>query len=390
MSKFQRVLLFILLFGTMLIFGMVENFKGVSFPLIRGEFGASWEQMGLMISMISIFYTGFSVLAGIFLGRFGVKPSYLLGFSIISAGFLAVFYLPGFFLTASALLLASAGFGFFEISINALASKLFVKRAALLMNLLHSFYGFGAVIGPIAAGYIAGSVGLSWRHAYLFTLPVSLALLIPAIIIRFPEDPRDIGVEQEKRSSFFDTLRSPLVWLMAITLSIMVTVEMSSANWGTMYFQDIYGFDPNTDGATFLSRFFMLFTISRLICGFAIEKIGYMRALLGAAIISSLVFIIGFLLGETGILVLPALGFFAAIYWPTLMAVTFIRFGKDAPIFSGAVIAISGIFFASIQFLTGLINSYFGSAWGYRSNLVYSVILIALLVVLQKKLVDSK
>ena len=390
MNKTQRVLLFILLFGTMLIFGIIENIKGVSYPLIRGEFGASWEQMGLMVSMLSIAYTGFSILTGIFLGRFGVKPSYLLGFSIISAGLFVVFFVPGFFLASIALIFAVSGFGIFEISINALASKLFIKRAALLMNLLHSFYGFGAVIGPLAAGFIAGGAGLSWRHAYFFSLPLVLALFIPVIFVTFPKDKPAGGLAAEGsagRISFFYTLRSPLVWLMSITLGIMVVVEINSANWGTMYFQDLYGLDPNTDGAAFLSRFYILFTISRLICGLIIERIGYIRALLGAAIIAAGIFAVGFLLGEIGIYVLPALGFFVAIFWPTLMAAAFVLFGKNAPIYSSAVIAISGLVYAGIQFLIGHTNRIFGPAWGYRSSLIYAVILVILLLLLQKKVV---
>ncbi|MDR2501053.1 MAG: hypothetical protein LBD37_08255, partial [Treponema sp.] len=75
MTKPQRLLLFYLLFGTMLIFGLIENIKGVSFPLIKTEFNASWEQQGLLVSVLSFSYVGFSIVAGIFLGRFGIKPA---------------------------------------------------------------------------------------------------------------------------------------------------------------------------------------------------------------------------------------------------------------------------------------------------------------------------
>ena len=122
------------------MYGLIENIKGVSYPLIREEFNASWEQLGLMISIFSVGSTGFSIIAGIFLGRFGIKPSFLLGFTSLCVGLFSVFFMPGFFLAATALFVAFAGFGFFEIGMNALASRLFVKKAALLMNLLHSFF----------------------------------------------------------------------------------------------------------------------------------------------------------------------------------------------------------------------------------------------------------
>jgi fucose permease len=397
-KNLRRVLLFILLFGTMLIFGIIENIKGVSYPLIKEQFNASWEQQGLMVSMLSIAYVGFSVIAGIFLGRFGIKPSFLFGFSALCAGLFSMFFMPGFFLTAAALFVVFAGFGFFEVGINALATRLFITKAALLMNLLHSFYGIGAMIGPKAAGLIAGDARFGWRYVYLFSLPLALAFFIPTIFIRFPEEnPGTDSVAGQSstegfsplkipRKSFFDALKSPVVWLMSVTLGLCVTVEMSTSNWGVMYFNDVYKINPNTDGASFLSAFFLLFTVSRLVCGLFVEKIGYMRTLLFSAFIVLAVFTAGFLLGEKGIYLLPSLGFFVAQFWPTLMAVAIVSFGGDAPVFSSAMIAISGLLNAAIQFIIGLTNKIFGPAWGYRSTVVYTLLLIVALGMLHRKL----
>ena len=395
MNKLQRILLFVLLFGTMLLFGMIENIKGVSYPLIKEEFGASWEQQGLMVSMLSIAYVGFSIVAGIFLGRFGIKPSFLFGFAALCIGLVAAFFMPGFFLAAAALFVVFAGFGFFEIGINALASRLFVTKAALLMNLLHSFYGIGAMIGPRAAGIIAGSAHFSWRSVYLFSVPLALVLFIPAIIVRFPEDgPESVAIDgsgnsaadSAGRKSFFDALKSPMVWIMSLCLGLAVAVEMNSSNWGPMYFQDVYGLNASTTGASFLSAFFLVFTVSRLVCGPLVERIGYIRTLLGAAFIVLAIFAAGFFLGERGIYVLPALGFFVALLWPTMMAAAIVFFGRDAPVCSSAIIAIGGLINAAVQFIVGLTNKFFGAAWGYRSTLVYTALLILVLLVLRRKL----
>jgi fucose permease len=393
MKKYQRVLLFVLLFGTMLMFGIIENIKGVSYPLIKEQFNASWEQQGFMVSMLSVAYVGFSVIAGIFLGLFGIKPAFLFGFSALCAGLFSVFFMPGFFLTASALFAVFAGFGFWEVGINALATRLFITKAALLMNLLHSFYGIGAMIGPKAAGLIAGNAGFGWRYVYLFSLPPVLAFFIMAIFIRFPEEAREVRESAAEthlpavsRKNFFDALKSPIVWLMSSALGLAVAVEMSTSNWGVMYFNDVYKINPNTDGASFLSAFFMLFTVSRLVCGLLVEKIGYMRALLFSSFIVLTVFIAGFLLGEKGIYLLPSLGFFVAQFWPTLMAVAIVSFGRDAPVFSSAMIAISGLLNAAIQFLIGITNKIFGPAWGYRSTVAYTLLLIAAFCLLYRLL----
>jgi fucose permease len=393
--KLQRALLFFLLFGTMLVFGFIENIKGVSYPLIKLEFGATWEQQGFMVSIISTAYVSFSVIAGIFLSRFGIKPSFLFGYAALGIGLVSLFLMPGFSLVTGALFLVFAGFGFFEIGVNALASKIFVTKAALLMHLLHSFYGIGAILGPKTAGIIADNTHFGWRHVYLFSLPLVLLLFIPAILVRFPETHAEIGdtattTDTAPHKTFFDALRSPMVWLMSVALGLAVVIEMSSSNWGPLYFQDIYSFNPSTDGATFLSAFFLVFTLSRLICGPFVERIGYIRSLLASALLIFTIFVVGFCLGEKGIYVLPALGFFIAMLWPTLMAVAIVHFGKDAPVFSSAMIAIGGLINAAVQFLVGLTNRIFGSAWGYRSSLVYTVLFIIALLLLQHKLKDFK
>lgn len=392
MTKPQRILLFYLLFGTMLVFGLIENIKGVSYPLIKAEFDASWEQQGLMVSVLSLSYVGFSIVAGIFLGRFGIKPAFLFGFAALSLGLFSVFFMPSFLAAAFSLFLIFAGFGFFEVGINALASRVFTAKAALLMSMLHAFYGMGAIIGPRAAGLLTNTAGFGWRSIYLLSLPLALILFIPGIFTRFPEEPHihsageDGGSASVRRKSFLDALRSPLVWFFSATLGLAVIIEMNSANWGPLYFQDVYGLDPRTGGAAFLSAFFMVFTLSRLICGAFVERIGYLRSLIGLACIILVIFIAGFCLGSRGMYVLPALGFFVALLWPTIMALAIVCFGHDAPVMSSAMIAIGGTINAVVQFLVGLTNRFFGPAWGYRSSLIYTLLFIGVLIMLRKKI----
>jgi fucose permease len=387
-TKIRKIILFILLFGIMLIFGFIENVKGVSYPLIKTEFNASWEQQGLMVSILSVSYVSFSIIAGIFLGRFGIKPSFLFGFAALVLGLVLVFFMRNFFDIAAALFLVFAGFGFFEVGLNALASSIFVKRAALLMNLLHSFYGIGAIIGPKAAGFIANNTGFGWRYVYLFSVPLALLFFIPVIFASFPgiKTSANGSITEYRRKNFFDALRTPMVWLFSVILGLAIIVEMNSSNWGPLYFQDVYGFAPRTGGAAFLSSFFIIFTISRLTCGIVVERIGYIRSLLGLPLVIFAIFICGFCLGAKGIYVLPALGFFIALLWPTIMALAVVSFGNDAPVFSSAMIAIGGTINAAVQFLIGMTNRIFGPAWGYRSSIVYAALLFGALIMLSRKL----
>jgi fucose permease len=394
-GRIHRILLIVITCGTPLIFGLMENIKGVSYPLIKTEFGASYEQQGGFVALLSYSYVFFCLIAGVFLGRFGVKRSLLAGFLCSIFGVLLVYFMPGYVTIGAALFLVYAAFGFFEVGVNALATQVFKSRTALLMSLLHFFYGAGAIIGPKAAGFFINTAGFSWRHIYLFTLPLALALFIPALFTRFPNDAGEGAApapdgggksEAEKPLSFFGALKIPIVWLFSVMLGLMEVVEFSSANWGGLYFQDVYALDPRTDGAAFISNFYILFTISRLVSGFAIEKIGYMRSLFIACFATVLIYALGFGLGVRGIWVLPALGFFIAIMWPTVMAVAMKFFGSQAPVITSAIIVLSGAVNSGIQFAVGLTNRFAGAAWGFRSCLGYAVVLVAVLFFLNSRM----
>jgi fucose permease len=208
---------------------------------------------------------------------------------------------------------------------------------------------------------------------------------VPSILTRFPQQEEDgAGKTTVKRASFFTALKTPMVWIFSLTLGIMISVELCSGNWAGLYFQDVYHLDPKTSGASFISNFYIFFTISRLLGGFAIEKIGYMRSLFIATLAAIVTLIVGFGLGAKGIYVLPILGFFVAMFWPTLLATAAGYFRNDAPVMTSAIIVIAGTINSGIQFLMGLTNRIIGPAWGYRSALLYAVLILATLVILTR------
>jgi fucose permease len=275
----------------------------------------------------------------------------------------------------------SAAFGLFEVSTNALATQIFITRAALFFSLMHFFYGAGSILSPLASGYIAAA--FNWRMIYLLSIPLVFVFFVPSVFTAFPKTD-EAGKAGAKKASFFTALKTPMVWVFAAALGFMVGVEMCSPNWAGLYFQDVYNLSAETSGAAFVSKFYIFFTLSRLLSGFIIEKIGYIRCLFIAAFAAILIFLAGFILGSKGIYVLPALGFFVAIFWPTLLASAMVYFRQDSAVMTSAIIVIAGLINSAIQFAIGLTNRLIGPAWGYRSGVIYAVLIIAALLVLSR------
>jgi fucose permease len=372
----------------MAIYGFIENLKGVTYPLIKTEFAVPYDRQGLMVSLVSFAYVLFGAVGSLLIARFGVKRAMITGFATMLAALGAVFITPTYPSTAAALIATGAAFGFFDVGVNALGTQVFTSRAALLMNVLHCFYGLGSSLSPRIAGAV--SAGLGWRYTYLLPIPVLLLVFIPTLTARFPDQETPEGPARPGRGGFTGTLRDPMVWLFSLTLGLLVVVEVGTANWGGLYFLDVYGVDPAGSGANILSVFFICFTLSRLLSGFLIEKAGYIRSLLGASLGALAVMGLSFALGSRGLYIIPLLGLFVAIFWPTTIAVAMGYFGPRSPVVTSVMIVIAGVLGGGAQLLIGLTNRLFGPAWGYRSCLAYGLLALAALLALRRGIQHGK
>ena len=370
--------LLVLIYATMLLFGTIENIKGVSLPVIKEAFGAAYDEQGGLVSFSWYGYVLFGMVATFTVQRFGSRQSLLFGYILVAAGCAATVFAPSFLTVTLALMVLWMGLGFFEVGTNALATAAFSAKSAILMNLMHFFYGLGAVLGPKFAGTLIDSFHVSFRGVYLIALAPVLAVMLVVIL---PKSRAMASAEAEGPTmTIAGALRNPYVWLFSACLGFMEVIEFGAANWGGLYWKDVHGLDPATVGATFVSVFYLFFTASRLLSGFAIEKIGYVRSLALSLLALLLLYAVGFSLGQGGLWVLAGTGFFVAILWPTLICAAMVVFRADAPIATSVVIVVSGSINGLGQLGTGLINEYIGKEWGYRFSMLYVLIALALIL----------
>ena len=159
----------------------------------------------------------------------------------------------------------------------------------------------------------------------------------------------------------------------------MEVIEFGASNWGALYYRDVYGFDVTKEGALFVSMFYILFAVSRLLSGFLIEKIGYFVSLSSSLVIVIVIYVVGFLCGPHGRWVIPFTGWFIGIMFPTYMCLLMQIFGAESSRISSIVIFLSGATNGLVQLLIGSINECIGNEWGFRCNVIYTLIPFILL-----------
>ena len=377
---------------TMFFFGVIENVKGVTFVLIKDIFQVSYDAQGYLVSMSWYGYVIFCLVCAFVIDRYGIKTAIVSGHALCLLGCIITPFMNHFVPVIIALMVVWMGFGFFEVGYNAFATVLFTENSAIYLNLMHSCYAFGAIVGPLIASWLVSLLNDSYKGVYKALAGAMLVMLIVTIVIPFSplkeRQAKKEGSESESASSSHLTVWGvfciPEAWLCSLTLGFMEVIEFGASNWGALYYRDVYGLSVTKEGALFVSMFYILFAVARVTSGWFIERLGYYTSLFASLVIVVVIYLVGFLCGVNGRWVIPFTGFFIAIMFPTFMCVLMKIFGNDASIVSSVVIFLSGATNGLVQLVIGYINEYIGNAWGFRCNVLYTVIPFVLLLFVYK------
>jgi len=383
-EKRPSVPLVVIVFGNMALIGFMNSIKGVSFPLMRNGFNVSYNDMGLMNALIFVIAVCSCIVSGIYMNRSGLKKTVIAALLLLMLGAGSLYFSTGLWMAMGFYFMLQAGICFFEVSLNGTGVRIFTVRPGLMMNLLHFFFGLGAIGGPRFIGFMVNRYDMSWQEVYPLTLVPIFSLLIGSLMIRFPGKV-ETTASQQQGPSFWAMLKEPMVWHFGLILGIASSIEGCSIAWSGLYLLDVHGLDPSTFGAAFVSSFFMLYTLSRLLSGFVIEKTGYMRSIFVSGLLIIIILITAFSLGRRGVYLLPVVGFFIAVMWPIAVAISIGVFKERAQTASSAIVAIAFTLNGAIQYGVGLTNRFVGAAWGYRSCVIYSIILGVLLFLLLRR-----
>ena len=391
-----------------LTFGGADASKSVYYPLIQSYYHLQYDFQGILVCASSIGYTLFSLVVGYLTVKIGVKWTLILGFFIMSLAFGSGILIINLYAVFGLLIIAGVGQVFLDVGVNTWATVLFQSNQATMMNLLHCFYGLGATVGPIFTGWISSRMQLSYRGVFSAILGICLVGLVSNFFIPSTKTKKAgnssqpnlsetgqvagqaaISVEQEQDPAIANftikkALCHPLVWIMGLAEGCIAGTENITMNWAPFYLRDLYGWDPETRGARFVSGFFLVYTISRVVSGFIFDKVGTVRTYILYLIALIGVFVSGFLLGEKGTALLMSSGFFIAPLFPTTLTFATTYFGPIVDRCTCAIMFIYMITSQLIQLLVGVVMKHVGVPWGYRTAVVLMVILMCLLLIINR------
>jgi fucose permease len=299
------------------MFAMTTDSVGLIIPEVIRTFQLSLTAAGTFqyATMAGI------AIAGLFLGqladRLGRRRTIVTGLTLFAAACFLLAAGKSFLFFAMMLGLSGLAIGVFKTGALALIGDISTSTAqhTSIMNTAEGFFGVGAIIGPAILARLLAD-GLSWTWLYAIAGAICVALIVLALLVKYPETTRaasDSGFSGTGR-----VVRSPYVLAFSAGAFLYVGVEAAVYVWMPTLLAGYTG--SATALATYsISIFFLLRAAGRFLGAWMLTRVQWQPVL---ALFSGCIFLC-FIVSVAGgvnaaVYLLPLSGLFMSVIYPTI------------------------------------------------------------------------
>ena len=362
-------------FLSILSYGATITIVGPALAEIQESFLLTQSELGMFMSFLSFGLIISVLLGGYFADRFSTKWVGISGQLFLSLG-LNIFSLTSeFYIGLFAFFLMGVGGGLIEVVTNTLIAELYTDRRAALLNILHAFFGIGALIGPFFCGYLIDS-GYGWEVVYQIAGFFSGIVVLLFMSTKFP---KKIETEKIDPRYFVKIVTTPFMIILGILTILYVGSEMGINYWSVFYMENSLG-APKVTASSYLTFFWFAMTGGRFICYLLAKWINEKKLLFSLSVFS-LAFYTIFLLGdrpEVSGTALVFVGLFFSGIFPLIISLGIGSFPKSPNTTNGFLLACMGSGVLIFPFAVGAISNKFTLMAGMASISLFLFIFIVL------------
>lgn len=348
-KKEVRTVCFVALF----VLGVTMTATGPALKDLADQTGSTLAALGAFISATFAGSLITQIVIGPSIDRMGPRPILIAGSVLSAVGLLGVLLSPVLWLTLALGVLLGVGYGAIEISTNVWIAEVFADHSVSVLNLLHVFFGMGAVTGPALAG-----VSLRLFDTALPVLWLGIgAVLAPAVLgLRMKGDqaaPRKSDQPSVVSNGF--NYFAPLLWVLGLMLLMYVGVETGIGAWTTTYVDKSTALSK-ADGAWAASGFWLALTAGRVmgsLWGGRFSPYTVLRWALTGALVGGVLYILGVGHAPLTIGATMLIGFCFGPVYPTSMAVTTATFRNGPGKATSVVSALGSIGGSALPWIEG-------------------------------------
>lgn len=261
-------------FGGMFLIGALEALYGPSLMRLIERFDASPSAVGFVIS--AHFVGG---LIGVLVSqsthpRVGNRITLVAGYLLLLLGSIGFAWAPTLGLAVAASAAAGLGFGALDYAFSHLFAVAFGSGSGKMLNLLHGFFGLGAVLAPLAVAAFGSEHYPAYFTCFaLLTVLTSLGVAgvrsfpTQSPVVRTPDAATGLPAGRDKRVR----LKHGFTAMVCIFV-FHVAVGSGIGSWEFAYLS-LRGFGAEQAAAA-VSLFWFSMTASRFVLGTVIKRLG--------------------------------------------------------------------------------------------------------------------
>ncbi|MGZ3694095.1 MAG: MFS transporter [Bdellovibrionota bacterium] len=355
MTSTRRPLLVAFLFVIFFVISLLTNIIGPLVPDIIQSFQLSLTMAAFLPFSFFIAYAVMSIPAGVVIEQWGEKSVLLGAFALALAGSLLFAFFPIYHSAILSLFLVGLGMAALQVAINPLLRvaggeehfafnsvivQLVFGAASFLSPLLYSHFvvNLRSQTPDLLSSLLTHLVphDRPWISMYWVFSAVTVVMILLVALVRFPgverkEDER-VGAWQTHR----ELLGQPTVWLYFFAIFAYVGLEQGLSNWMSQFLSAQHGFDPQTDGASAVSRFWGIMTLGCLLGLLLLKFFDSRKILLGFSALAFFTFSAALFGGAPiSLLAFPATGFAISVMWSIIFSLALNSLPANHGTFSG-------------------------------------------------------
>ncbi|WP_234123723.1 MFS transporter [Clostridium hydrogenum] len=350
----------IIFLGCFLI-SLFSNTLSPFITTIKNTYNVSNGVIAMLPSVVYCASFIISIFGVKFMLTFGLKRGLYLSFLFVICTSFVILLSKSFYVLLIGYFISGLACGLSSILLSTYISLLPKKYQKF--SLLNACFGLGGIlILPIDRFILKNKI--NFNYTYLVHI-IALTLFL-VLISRL--DSISIHKTTSKHISTLTVLKNPLVLSIAIAIFFYVGAEISTTSWAGNFLERYYGLS-RIDVPNILLGFWILFTLGRALGDKLLEKVGQLKFLSIAPIISSLGILI-LLLGKTrfqAVLGIAIIGLSISLIYPALQGYIMQHVSKEAV--PAASVIVMNFNYLGAMFLTYLI----GLAGGIKVTYVFII-----------------
>ena len=373
---------------TFFVISFLTNIINPLIPSMIKGFNLSLALVAVLPFAFFIAYGVVSIPAGLLVEKYRQKKVMIGGFIVAFIGALILAIVPNYLTAAISLFLIGSGMAMLQVVINPLLRAAGGEENYAFNSVLAQLiFGLASFVSPLVYSYLVlhlkqpgsarhGIMGvlrglvppsLPWISLYWLFTVICLAMILIIGLSRFPTVELSEEERVEEANVYFRLIKNPIVILFFLGIIMYTGTEQGVANWISQFLHTYHGYDPQTTGATAVSRFWGLMAVGGVV-GLGLLKIMDSRKVLIGFSVLALLSLSAALFGnaKTSLYAFPAIGFFASVMYPVIFSLALNSLEEHHGAFAG--ILVTGIIGGA---LVPLIIGGLGDAFSLRIGMLF-------------------